>query len=392
MEIVRYHQDESEDMTFKSNNILHVASIFYQIHEQTNNTDEENYLHCLRENQKFKPFQDEKEAYIMFALQLLKSYEELKKSAIQLDYLYATVFRFPEFRVFDIRSAAIHLGFFYDIVLSDPVVLEAIKITYNGLCSHGTRILKITELIAHLKQLLDAKLVFNRIWKQKLKTIYNAYCSLDEFDDLQIPSELSKNLNISNQLLKPTKSATVQNTPDPIEDDEQTKQKKRDKNRRKKQKKKLQKLLVNIKIKENDEEIKDDQNIEQFSKSTEAQLDNVDPAVNQISEEFLCTSCREVQETRLHKQKEENKLTFEKPKISECDCEKSEEPPSQKIEEPPKPILEPEPEILTEEEIMLNELVKKYKNTQKAPRLKPNISEKDLEFIKNLLMQKMKEV
>ena len=77
----------------------------------------------MRMNALYKQFEEAKEVFIIFALQLMKSYEEVKKSALQLDYIYSTVFRVGEFAKLDLQSTAIHLGLFYEIVLSDPAIM-----------------------------------------------------------------------------------------------------------------------------------------------------------------------------------------------------------------------------------------------------------------------------
>ena len=63
-------------------------------------------------------------------------------------------------------------------------------------------------------------------------------------------------------------------------------------------------MFVKIKLKDGEEELKDDQNLEQFEKN-DPQFDNIDPALNQITEEFLSSTSREVQGTRSRKQKDE---------------------------------------------------------------------------------------
>ena len=326
---------------------MHLTSVFYQTHEEANNSDEDRCKHTLRENAHYKLFEEAKEVYIMFALQLMKSYEELRKASIQLDYLYSTVFRFQEFQRFDIQSTAIHLGFFYEIVLSDPTILDAISITYKGLCAHGTRILKITELIASLRQILENKQMFNRIWRQKINSLRVLYDSLDDDDD---EDQMCEDI---------PKSPASMESPDMLDEkDEQNKQqRKRDKNRRKRQKKKFQKLLYNIKFKESEEP----QSIEQLSRSTDIQLESVDPTISQIAEESALAACAKLVNNPNTAENHENE------KLAKVEPE--------------------EPEA--EEDQRMKELLRKYANNTKSERIKPNISEKCLIEMKRFLTQRL---
>lgn len=43
---------------------------------------------------------------------------------------------------------------------------------YQGLFSHGTRILRITELIRSLKLMLENKASFSKIWEQKKSSVF----------------------------------------------------------------------------------------------------------------------------------------------------------------------------------------------------------------------------
>jgi hypothetical protein len=97
--------------------------MLYQLSEEANNSDEERYNHTLRRNPEFKFFEEARDVYITFALQLIKSHNELEKAYKELDYIYSTVFRLGDYERLNIQSKTIHLGFFYEIVLSDPDIM-----------------------------------------------------------------------------------------------------------------------------------------------------------------------------------------------------------------------------------------------------------------------------
>ncbi len=130
-----YYQDEGPDFAFRSVttascgfvNNLHLSTVFFQVNEEANNSDEDKYTHTLRSGTLYKPFEDARELYVLFALELLKAYEETKKAAMQLEYLYDTAFRFGDFAGLDFQSSAIHLGFFYETVLGDPDIMVSLN-------------------------------------------------------------------------------------------------------------------------------------------------------------------------------------------------------------------------------------------------------------------------
>ena len=139
----------------------------YQIYDEANNSDENKYVQSLRDDLKFKKFEEEKEVYIIFLLRLLKAYEVLKTCSNELEYFYSIVYKHPELKHFEIQSVDFHLGFFFEIVLGDPIIEAALNIVYKGLFAHQTKTFKIVEVISSLRKMLEDKCLFHEIWKQK---------------------------------------------------------------------------------------------------------------------------------------------------------------------------------------------------------------------------------
>ena len=98
-------------------------SIHNYLFDDSEDSDEDKYVHVMRRSLSFKPFEEAKETYAKFAIQLIRSYEEIKKRSSELDYLYSAMFRFENLGKFDVTCDVVHLGFFYEIVLSDPSIM-----------------------------------------------------------------------------------------------------------------------------------------------------------------------------------------------------------------------------------------------------------------------------
>eukprot|EP00826_Nyctotherus_ovalis_P065986 TRINITY_DN9724_c0_g1_i1.p1 TRINITY_DN9724_c0_g1~~TRINITY_DN9724_c0_g1_i1.p1 ORF type:complete len:285 (-),score=76.14 TRINITY_DN9724_c0_g1_i1:83-937(-) len=213
-----------------------------------------------------------KEAYILFLLQLVKSYEELKLCSSQLEYFYSIVLQYGCFQDFDLYSSDFHFGFFYDIVLCDPLILSAIDIAYTGLCAHQSRTGQVIELIALLKKMMLEKCLFSEIWKKRLE-------SLNGIPGLL--KSLHRGLNSKGKesdCIGELEKTLPQCEADAAKRQELAKQKRRDKNRRKKQRKRLQKHSLNINDKE---EI-----IDKWTYSIEAQLKTMELYFNQWHENY----------------------------------------------------------------------------------------------------------
>jgi hypothetical protein len=69
-----------------------------------------------------KGFDEAKDAFILFASQLINCHTEGLRAATQLNYLYATLFRGNDEDELLQRSVRCHKAMFDDIVMSDPLL------------------------------------------------------------------------------------------------------------------------------------------------------------------------------------------------------------------------------------------------------------------------------
>lgn len=257
------HEDSTEEFSYQSTRNLNLSFIIYQIHEKASSSDENRTAHTLKSRTQYKRFEEGKEVYVLFLLQLFKSYEELKLCSSQLEYLYSIVLRYGCFQDFDLYSSDFHFGFFYDIVLCDPLILSAIDIAYTGLCAHQSGAGQVAELIALLRKMMLEKCLFSEIWKKRLESLNGMQGLLKGLSskgrESDCVGEVERRLS--------------QSEADVAEKQELAKQKKRDKNRRKKQRKRLQKHGLNI----NDKE----EMIDKWTYSIEAQLKTMELYFNQ---------------------------------------------------------------------------------------------------------------
>ena len=85
-------------------------------------SDEDRYAHSWGYTTYYEEFEQAREEYILFALQLIRFYNELKMASIELDYIYGIAFRLG-YSPTDVQSNTFHLGLFYEIVLTDREIL-----------------------------------------------------------------------------------------------------------------------------------------------------------------------------------------------------------------------------------------------------------------------------
>ena len=75
---------------------------------------------------KYKPFKECKEGYVLFMLELMRCYGEVKRFAQELEPVYATLFRADaETQTHGGlmgQSRALHSGLFFEKVLRDPIL------------------------------------------------------------------------------------------------------------------------------------------------------------------------------------------------------------------------------------------------------------------------------
>ena len=125
LNVAKYHEYKYTDLSFRS-----YPRSNTKYYEEKSDSDEEQYTHSINSRPSlYKRFEDAKDIYVHFAMQLNKFYEETKRAAHQLVYLYSTVFRLADYDKFEIHSMELHLGFFYEIVLSDPDIMVHLKLT-----------------------------------------------------------------------------------------------------------------------------------------------------------------------------------------------------------------------------------------------------------------------
>jgi len=129
MKLVTYYQEIGNDYAFTSNEVRKSGIPDYRnLSEDMENSDEDQYDHSILKRLVFKPFEEEKNTYSLYAIQLIKSYEEIKKRSAELDYIYGHVFKYNNCGKFDIPCETVHLGLFYEIVLSDPCIVVIFKL------------------------------------------------------------------------------------------------------------------------------------------------------------------------------------------------------------------------------------------------------------------------
>jgi hypothetical protein len=126
--LVSYHQEVGDNYNFTTRAGLPDG------HFVEDDSDEEQYNYVLRRRTIFHSFEEAKEVYVLIALQLIKSHEELERCWLELDYLYKIIFQydlFPKSYIYnkpEIDSKTIHLGLFYEIVLSDQSILVVLSL------------------------------------------------------------------------------------------------------------------------------------------------------------------------------------------------------------------------------------------------------------------------
>jgi len=148
-----------------------------RVKEETNTdddnfSDEDQYTYTLETRRRYKPFEDSKQMYILFAIQLLKYYNEIKEISNKMQYLISTIFRTREYKSFNIESKLLHLGFFYDIILSENTLLEPYIITYKALQKHSSlNNTHAKEIYEEIKNLQEEKKKFGIIWQEKWRSL-----------------------------------------------------------------------------------------------------------------------------------------------------------------------------------------------------------------------------
>jgi len=96
----------------------------YEISDKStsNSSDDDQYTHNFGIRRRYAKFEDKKAEYLKIAIQVLQFFGETRKAAMRLDYLYSTAFRVG-YGGMEIQSITVHLGLFYEIILSDNTIL-----------------------------------------------------------------------------------------------------------------------------------------------------------------------------------------------------------------------------------------------------------------------------
>ncbi len=114
-----YYREEGTDFSFAELGETNEFSSHYECPAEETDTP---YTRVMGHSAVYRAFEEVKTTYIQFALQLIRSYEEIKRSAEELDYIYKTIFMFEQYGRLDISCELVHLGLFYEIVVSDPAI------------------------------------------------------------------------------------------------------------------------------------------------------------------------------------------------------------------------------------------------------------------------------
>ena len=166
---------------------------------------------------------------------------------------------------FELTTDDFHRGCFYDIILSNPLIVSALNTVYIGLRSYKISNAQTDDLIFSLTRLMQGKTHFSKKWYRRSKIFCNLTNILNNMNSFS-------SLDIANITFKSNNS----NIED--EKDELIRQKKREKNRRKKQKKKQQKQAINILTKEIE-------TTDQYSRSTDVPTETIEQNTSQYQEE-----------------------------------------------------------------------------------------------------------
>lgn len=94
----------------------------YEDEIEDKDSDQDEYAHSFGNKVRFKPFDLDKENYIIFAQYMVRCYDEIKRVSIKLEYLYTHTFYYKQ-QLTPLSSETLHLGLFHSIVLIDPDIL-----------------------------------------------------------------------------------------------------------------------------------------------------------------------------------------------------------------------------------------------------------------------------
>lgn len=134
-------------------------------------SDEDHYTYTIDSNKQNNPFDKAKEYYILFALQLIKYYQEIKRISVDLRYLISRIFRTKEYKKIEIDSTLLFLGLFFDIVLSDISIFSTFGIAYKGLIHYQNTNAQAKILLEHLEELQNENKKFAIAWQEKWRAI-----------------------------------------------------------------------------------------------------------------------------------------------------------------------------------------------------------------------------
>lgn len=104
-------------------------------------------------------------------MQLISYYKEIKKVSIKLRYLCSTIFRTKEYRKIDIDSTLLHLGLFYDIVLSENSIFETYAMAYKGLKAYQNSNKHAKIILEQLDELQNENKKFGMVWQEKWRAL-----------------------------------------------------------------------------------------------------------------------------------------------------------------------------------------------------------------------------
>lgn len=162
------YQDNCEDFEFTRSKDMETLC---QIENEEECSDEDQYTHSIENGKRYKSFEDAKELYVLFVTQLISYYQEIKIVSAKLRYLCSTIFRTGQYKRIEVESTMLHLGLFYDIILSETSLFYAFTIAYKGLRQYSVGNAQAKIIFHQLIALKNEKKNFGVTWQEKWRAL-----------------------------------------------------------------------------------------------------------------------------------------------------------------------------------------------------------------------------